>query len=56
MVKDVDNGIKWRGGKTNVRDTKTDAEIIKIVYIIPNSKTIITYHILFNCVKYKTVI
>ena len=53
MVKDLDNGIKWRGGKTNVRDTKTDAEIIKIVYIIPNSKTIITYHILFNCVKYK---
>lgn len=41
MVKDVDNRIKWRGGKTNVRDTKTDAEIIKIVYIIPNSKTII---------------
>ena len=48
--------IKWRDGKTNVRDTKTDAEIIKIVYIIPNSKTIIPCHILSNCVKYKTVI
>lgn len=56
MVKDVDNRIKWRDGKTNVRDTKTDAEIIKIVYIIPNSKTIIPCHILSNCVKYKTVI
>jgi len=43
--------IKWRGGKTNVRDTKTDEEIIKMVYIIPNSKTVDTCHILFNCVK-----
>lgn len=23
------NRIKWRDGKTNVRDTKTDEEIIK---------------------------
>ena len=34
------NRIKWRDGKTNVRDTKTDEEIIKMVYIIPNSKTV----------------
>ena len=47
------NRIKWRDGKTNVRDTKTDEEIIKKVYIIPNSKTVDTCHILLNCVKYK---
>lgn len=45
------NRIKWRDGKTNVRDTKTDEETIKMVYIIPYSKTVDTYHILFNCVK-----
>lgn len=49
----MDNRIKWRDGKTNVRDTKTDEEIIKMVYIILNSKTVDTCHILFNCVKYK---
>ena len=47
------NRIKWRDGKTNVRDTKTDEEIIKMVYIILNRKTVDTCHILFNCVKYK---
>ena len=45
------NRIKWRDGKTNVRDTKTDEEIIKMVYIIPNSKTVDTCHILFHCVN-----
>lgn len=43
--------IKWRDGKTNVRDTKTDEEMIKMVYIILNSKTVDTCHILFHCVK-----
>ena len=32
------NRIKWRDGKTNVRDTKTDEEIIKMVYIILRTK------------------
>ena len=45
------NRIKWRDGKTNVRDTKTDEETIKMVYIILSSKTVDTCHILFNCVK-----
>ena len=45
------NRIKWRDEKTNVRDTKTDEKIIKMVYIILNSKTVDTCHILFNCVK-----
>lgn len=36
------NRIKWRDGKTNVRDTKTNEEIMRMVYIIPNSKTVDT--------------
>ena len=48
------NRIKWRDGKTNVCDTKTDAEIIKMVYIIPNSKTVdhMPYLIQLREIKY----
>ena len=45
------SSIKWRDVKKNVRDTKTDEEMIKMVYIILSSKTVDTCHILFNCVK-----
>ena len=47
-----ENGRFLEDGTQTLYETETiDEEIIKMVYIILNSKTVDTCHILFNCVK-----